>query len=85
MIKNAEMKPNRFLFWNQYRKMIANIQETLALGGEIHICTYTQATRYSAKHAGMFMATRTGAWVQRGKSWDCIIGCKIIHRRPVAA
>jgi hypothetical protein len=74
---NDEMKPGRYLRWHNARKRIAWIQAKLAEGHTVQLTTYTTATRYKAKHADMFRATRTGAYVQRGKAWDCIDGCHV--------
>lgn len=80
---NEQMKANRFANWANYRKMIRNIRATLEAGGIVQIPTYTRCTNYDKRHVDMFKATKTGAWVQRGKSWDCLNFCKIIHRKAV--
>ena len=36
-----------------------------------------KATNYNARHADMFKATKAGAFVQRGKSLDCIDLCEL--------
>lgn len=74
---NEQMKPGRFLRFYKARKRIAFIRENLAAGHIIQITTSLRAVRYSAKHIDMFKATKTGAYVQRGKSWDCIDYCDI--------
>lgn len=74
---NDEMKANRFARWAKARKTVAAIKEQLAKGRTVQITTYTKAVRYKAVHAEMFKATRNGAFVQRGKSWDCIDYCAI--------
>jgi len=80
-MNNSDMKANRFGRWAAYRKMVANIKETLAAGGIVQIPTYTRCTNYDKRHVDMFKATKSGAWVQRGKNWDCLNLSKIIHRR----
>jgi hypothetical protein len=84
-LNNTDMKPCRYLRWHSYRKMIANIRATLASDGVVMIPTYTRCTRYDRRHIDMFKANRNGAWVQRGKSWDCISLSKIIHCRRLTA
>lgn len=74
---NDEMKANRFLRWHNSRRKVAFIQKHLAAGHTVCLTTHTKQVRYTAKHAEMFRATKTGAFVQRGKAWDCIDGCKI--------
>ena len=76
-LTNEQMKPNRFLRWHKARKKIAAIKAHLSQGHTVQIGTMTHATNYKAKHIDMFKATRSGAYVQRGKSWDCIDFCKI--------
>lgn len=77
MLANDQMKSNRFARWHKARKKVAEIRSHLEMGHEVYICTYTRAVRYTKKHVEMFKATRTGAFVQRGKNWDCIDGCAI--------
>lgn len=74
---NTEMKPNRFARWHLARKRIAFIRKHLAAGNTVAISTQTRAVHYTAKHINMFKATRSGAYVQRGKSWDCIDFCSV--------
>lgn len=83
MLTNDQMKPDRFAKWAEYRRMVRNIDATLAMGGEVVLCTHTRQTRYTAKCAGMFKANKSGAYVQRGKSWDFIGWTAIHHFRPV--
>jgi len=74
---NDEMKAGRFLRWHTARRKIDWIKTRLSEGCTVQLTTYTKTTRYKAKHADMFKANRNGAWVQRGKSWDCIDGVNI--------
>jgi len=41
-------------------------------GADVITCTYGKATYYSAKHADLFRVRKSGLYVQRGKSWDCL-------------
>lgn len=74
---NEQMTKGRFLRWHKARRRIAEIKANLAAGRIVQLTTYTKAIRYNAKHAEMFKATKNGAFVQRGKSWDCIDGVKV--------
>jgi hypothetical protein len=53
------------------------IEDHLASGGIVVVATMTKATMYSKKHIGMFKADKSGVYVRRGKSWDCIDYCGI--------
>jgi hypothetical protein len=82
---NEQMKAGRFYRWHNYRKMIANIQATLAADGIIQIVGYGRVIQADKRHVSMFKADRTGAYIQRGKSWDCLNFSKIIHCRRMVA
>lgn len=70
---NAQMIANRFARFHRARRMVAFIVSNLEAGRGVQINTATRAVRYTKKaHATMFKATKSGAYVQRGKSWDCI-------------
>jgi len=71
------MKAGRFLRWQEAKKKLAWINMHLAAGRMVQIATYTKAWRYTAKNAPTLKATRTGLYIARGKSWDCIDGCDI--------
>lgn len=71
---NAQMTAGRFLRLHNSRRKVAFILAHLAAGHMVQITTYTKATRYTAKHAGMFKATKSGAYVQSGKNWVCFDG-----------
>lgn len=77
MLTNTEMKANRFATWQKARRKVAAIVSHLEAGHTVMICSYTKVTKCTRKHAGMFKAAKNGAYIQRGKSWDCIDGCKI--------
>ena len=49
----------------------------LAAGRIVQLTTYAKATSYDARHADMFKATKAGAFVRRGKSWDRIDLCEL--------
>ena len=71
------MKAGRFLHWYKARVKVAGIQTHLAAGRTVYICSMTHITKLTAKHANMVKATKSGAWLQRGKRWDCIDYCGI--------
>ena len=64
---NDQMKPGRFLRWQQARRTGAAITSHLESGGRVVVSTYTRATVYSRQHAAMFRATRSGLYVRSGK------------------
>lgn len=77
MLTNDQMIPNRFARWARARKMVAFIASNLEAGRTVYIQTSTKITKCDKRHASMFKATRSGAFMQRGKNWDCIDYCKI--------
>lgn len=81
MLTNDEMTPGRFLRWHRARVLVGKINAALESGCIVQLTTYTHATRCTRKHAGMFKATRSGAYLRRGKAWDCIDGCKVTAYR----
>jgi hypothetical protein len=76
-LTNSQMIAGRFLRYARTRKRIAWIKGQLAKGHIVQLATYTKATNYHAHHADMFKATKAGAFVRRGKSWDCIDLCEL--------
>ena len=74
---NDQMKAGRFLRFHKARRLVAWIKAELEDGATVQLTTYTKATRYKRQHSGMFKAVKSGAYVQRGKVWDCIDGCKV--------
>ncbi|MDE2099702.1 MAG: hypothetical protein KGL39_20785 [Patescibacteria group bacterium] len=78
MLTNAQMTPNRYGRWARARRMVRDIQTVLQAGGTVIVATYLHAQQFGKpSQAAMFKATRTGAYMQRGKHWDCIDGCSI--------
>lgn len=74
---NEQMIKGRFLRWHKARRRIVAIKASLEAGRTVQLTTCTRAVRYNAKHIEMFKATKNGAFVQRGRFWDCIDGVKI--------
>ena len=77
---DIKMTPNRFGRWAKARKLVAAIDAALAADKEVWVSTHTRHTKYTKKHAGMFVAKRSGAYVQTGKTWACIDFCTITIR-----
>jgi hypothetical protein len=75
MLTNDEMIEGRFLRWHKARVKVAWIKGHLEAGHIVDICTATRVTRCKPKHIDMFKATKTGAYMQAGKRWDCIDFC----------
>lgn len=76
-ISNQDMKSGRFARWAASRQRINFITRQLAAGRTVVLATHLRAWELNAKHAAMLKATKTGAYMQRGKNWDCIDGCAI--------
>ena len=74
-LTNSQMIGGRFVRDARARKRIAWIKAQLAVGRMVQLARYTKATNYQARHADMFKATKAGAFVRWGKSWDCIDLC----------
>jgi hypothetical protein len=71
-ITNSQMIAGRFFRYARARNRVARNKAQLAAGRIVQLTTYTKATSYGPQHADMFKATKAGALVRRGKSWDCI-------------
>jgi hypothetical protein len=85
MITNDQMKANRYGRWADARKLVNEIQSVLSEGGYVVMATYLKAWQYDQRHVGMFKATKSGAYVLRGKKWECIDYCGIRFARPRTA
>lgn len=85
LLSNEQMVRNRFGRWARARRLVRTIQDALSADGSVVIATYTKATQYDRRHVAMFKATPTGAYVQRGKRWDCIDFAGISIVRPTGA
>ncbi len=82
-MSNEEMVANRFGRWAKSRKLIKDIQNTLRAGGYVVMGGYEGSRQYDERHVDMFKATKSGAYVQRGKKWLCIDGMGFRFFRPV--
>jgi hypothetical protein len=76
-LTNSQMIAGRFLRYARARNRVAWIKAQLAAGRIVQLTTYTKTASYGSRHADMFKATKAGAFVQRGKSWDCIDYCNL--------
>jgi hypothetical protein len=74
---NAAMKPNRFLRQHAARKFYALVANHLNAGRTVYLCTYTKATKLTAKHLPMLRLTKSDVLIQRGKNWDSVMGCAV--------
>ncbi len=64
--------------WAKYRKLFADIQETLSQSnGVVQVNTVYRSTTYTAKHASWFSVDKAGVYVKSGKQTICISGCNI--------
>lgn len=76
-LPNSKMTANRFARFANARRKVAWIHAMLAEGKSVIVSTCTKSTKYTAKHAGTFRASKSGAFVQSGSKWVCIDFCKI--------
>lgn len=74
---NDQMKAGRFLALHKARRMFRFIISNLEAGNSVSVTTYTKSVNYKPKHIAMFKIVGRDVYVQRGKSWDCINGCRI--------
>lgn len=86
MVKtNAQMIAGRYLRWHRARRLIADIQSCLQADGVAVVSTHTNAAQFDRRHVDHFKAMRSGAYMRRGKGWDCIDGCAVrLYRRRAA-
>ena len=75
MLVLVNRRPGRFLKWSRARALVRRIRACLDAGGRVVVGTYTKATEYGPKHADWFKAEPSGAYVRRGKGWECIDLC----------
>ena len=74
-------RPGSFARWAQSRAKVRGIVSHLRAGGSVRLVTYTRAVEYGPAHVEWFKATRSGAFVRRGKSWDCIDTTGVLFSR----
>lgn len=75
MLTNTQMTKGRFLRLYHATRKVRWIGEQFAKGNTVYVSTYTKVTKYTAKHADMFKATKTGLYVQHGNHWLNADGC----------
>ena len=68
-----------FATWAKSRALFAKVKAACESGKTVHFSTYTHTIPVKAKHIaeGMIKAGQKGLYVQRGKRWDFLGGCKI--------
>lgn len=71
------MVAGRYLRWQTARRKVAWIVARLDEGKTVYVVTATRATPYDARHRFWFKASRSGAFVARGRAWDCIDFCSL--------
>jgi len=67
-LTNEQMKAGRFERWHNARRKVGWIKSQLAAGHIVQVATQLRATRYTAKHAELFVAKKDGVYVKSGKS-----------------
>jgi len=75
-MNNSEMIAGRFERFARYRRLFRLINENLANGKVIFASTYIRSIKLTAKNNGNLKANKNGLWIQSGKSWMDISGCK---------
>lgn len=71
-MKNSEMKAGRFAKWAKARRRLAAINAAFDAGRTVQVVTSMRVTNYAPKHRAMFVATRSGLFVQSGKKFLCL-------------
>jgi hypothetical protein len=75
---NQQMKANRFGIWALARRKKAWIDSAIDGGRYVYLCTRLRAIKIT--RPDQTKATKSGLYVQRGKSWDCADGCELRAR-----
>jgi hypothetical protein len=71
-VSNEAGTPTQEALTMTAQERLAAIQNHLAANGKIMVVTYTKGTIYTKKHLGMFSATETDLFVQRGTRKECL-------------
>ena len=71
-LPNEKMKANRYAILANAKKKVAWIKDMLAKGHTVAITNHMRSVRYPAKHAEMFVATKSGAYFKSGNKMVCI-------------
>lgn len=78
MLTNEQMTPNRFAKWAEARRKIAWVKARLAEGKTVYVRTMTKTTACKAKHAELFFAKKSGAYLKWGNCSVCIDYCNLV-------
>jgi hypothetical protein len=70
---NDQMKANRFANFARYRKFVAKVRAAIEAGHKVNIQAGWTVMPFTKKNAECLKATKSGVFVQRGKSWVCIM------------
>ena len=79
-MSNDKMIAGRYASWAAARKKHAWMLARLAEGHTVYIATALRVYSLKAKHAEMLRASRSGLYMQSGKSWVCIDFCGLSAR-----
>ena len=78
MLTNDQMIKGRYHRWHNARRRIAFIAEHLNAGRIVYIQTALRTTKFTKpEQLAMLKSNQRGCFMQSGKMWVCINGCKI--------
>lgn len=68
-----------FARWAKSKALFAKVVAATEAGKTVYFSTHMSVTPIKAKHIaeGLIKAGRDGLYVQRGKRWDFLGGCKV--------
>lgn len=67
------MKPNRFAQLAKYRKFVAKVSNAVSAGHVVCILAGWTVMKFKPSNIACIKANSAGVFVQRGKSWVCIM------------
>ena len=70
-LTNSQMTANRYGRWAAARAKAAYIKRHLLAGRTVIMGSAIKQTKLTAKNIDMVKATKTGLYIQHGKSWLC--------------
>lgn len=76
MIKNSDMKANRYANWAKWRKLYFAIIAQLDKGNDVISSTAWKHTKITPEHKEFIKATPTGLYIKHGKKWINHSHCK---------
>ena len=75
-MNNEEMIAGRFERFARYRRLFRLITSNLENDKIVFASTYIRSIKLTAKNNGNLKANKSGLWIQSGKAWMDISGCK---------